>query len=119
MNSEHLSLTCEMMGELKYYHIIQVRRYTKHLFTDYEITENNTPPRQKTDLPFIRSPLHKGICTIINMRGSPLSVFGHLILTLRITGDLSHKTIWLTMSDLPAVQASFTLSFPARFNEDR
>lgn len=49
----------------------------------------------------------------------PLSVFGHLILTLRITGDLSHKTIWLTMSDLPSVQASFTLSFPARFNEDR
>lgn len=32
-----------MIAELKYYHIIQVRRYTKHLFTDYQITENNTP----------------------------------------------------------------------------
>lgn len=35
-------------------------------------------------------------------------MFGRLILTLRHAGDLLHETIWFTVSDLPAVQASFT-----------
>lgn len=52
--------------------------------------------------------LHKGISTVINMHGSLLSMFGRLVLTLRNTGDLLHQTICLTVSDLPAVQASFT-----------
>lgn len=40
---------------------------------------------------------------------SLLSMFGRLALTpLRNSGDLLHKTIWLTLSNVPGVQASFT-----------
>lgn len=40
---------------------------------------------------------------------SLLPVLGRLALTpLRNSGDLLHKTIWLTLSAVPAVQASFT-----------